>query len=455
MHFLIIGGSDAGISAGLRAHELDPGCEITLVLADEFPNYSICGLPFFLSGETPDWHSLAHRTEFPGIALLPNCTAEKVDPARSMVTIHRRDGAHEEFRYDKLLIATGARPVWPAIEGINLPGVFPLHTMGDSFSLGRFLKEHRPESAVIVGAGYIGLEMADALEQRGIEVTIASRTEAVLATVDPDYGGRVEAELRKHGVEVWNRVEANSIRAVGSKLQVSGSGGFSKVADVVLVAVGVQPNKELGANAGIPTGTKGALCVNRRMETAVPNVYAAGDCAETWHRLLNRYAYLPLGTTAHKQGRIAGENAVDGNREFEGSLGTQVVKLFDVVAARTGLREHEARSAGYDPFGAGATVWDHKAYYPGAHQMHLRITGERGTGRLLGAQMIGHRTSEVSKRVDVFATALYHGMQVEDLNNLDLSYTPPLSSPWDPVQMAAQSWNQALRHELARTAVGP
>ena len=170
---------------------------------------------------------------------------------------------------------------------------------------------------------------------------------------------------------------------------------------------------------------------------------------------MNRSSYLPLGTTAHKQGRIAGENAVGGNREFEGSLGTQVVKLFDLVAARTGLRDLEAKNAGFDPFTFETTLWDHKAYYSGAHQMHLRITGDRGTGRLLGAQMIGHNASEVSKRIDVFATALHHGMQVEELNNLDLSYTPPLSSPWDPVQMAAQSWNQALRHELSRTAVGP
>lgn len=454
MHFLIIGGSDAGISAGLRAHELDPDCEITLALADEFPNYSICGLPFFLSGETPDWHSLAHRTEFPGIGLLPNCTAEIVYPGRKIVTIRRKDGTRDELRYDKLLIGTGARPLWPVIEGIDLPGVFPLHTMADSLSLHRFLEERKPESAIIIGAGYIGLEMADALVHRGIHVTIASRTEAVLATLDSVYGSLVEAELQKNGIEVWNRVEADSIHSVGNQLEVSGTHGFSERADMVLVAVGVQPNSELGINAGILIGTKNALCANRRMETNIAHVYAAGDCVETWHRLLNCYSYLPLGTTAHKQGRVAGENAVGGNREFEGSLGTQVVKLFDLIAARTGLRDREATNAGFDPYTVETTLWDHKVYYPGAHRIHMRITGDRGTGRLLGAQMIGHKSAEVSKRVDVFATALYHGMQVEELNNLDLSYTPPLSSPWDPVQMAAQSWNQALRHQPSGTEVG-
>ncbi len=453
MHFLIVGGSDAGIAAGLRAHELDPACDITLVLADEFPNYSICGLPFFLSGETPDWHSLAHRTEFPGIRLMTNHTAEKIDLARKSVAVRSGNGAHSELHYDKLLIGTGARPVQPPIEGFHLPGVFPLHTMEDSFAIHRFLEEREPKSAIIVGAGYIGLEMADALTHRGISVTVASRTEAVLATVDPVYGRLVEAELQRHGVEVWNQVEVTLIEAIGNQLQVSGTREFSKKADFVLVGVGVRPNSELGADAGITTGVKNALCVNRRMETNLADVYAAGDCVETWHRLLNRYTYLPLGTTAHKQGRTAGENAVGGNREYTGSLGTQVVKLFDLVAARSGLRHDEAMRANFDPFTAETTVWDHKAYYPGAHELHLRITGDRDTGRLLGAQLVGHRGSEISKRVDVFATALYHGMHVEELNDLDLSYTPPLSSPWDPVQMAAQAWNKAPDQQVSDIAV--
>lgn len=444
MRFLIIGGSDAGIAAGLRAHELDPGCEITLVLADEFPNYSICGLPFYLSGETPDWHSLAHRTEFPGITLLPNHTAERIDSQKKAVQVRRTDGSEIALDYDKLLIGTGARPVRPAIEGFDLAGVFPLHTMEDSFAIHRFLEERQPKSAVIVGAGYIGLEMADALTHRGIRVTIASRTERILATVDPSLGEHVEAEMRKHGVEAFNRVEISSIVSSGEQLTVLGTSDFAATADLVLVAVGVRPNSELGIAAGITTGAKGALQVSRHMETNLPDVYAAGDCVETWHRLLNRNTYLPLGTTAHKQGRTAAENALGHIREFAGSLGTQVVKLFDIVAARTGLRHDEALKAGFDPFTIETTVWDHKAYYPGARELRLRVTGDQQTGKLLGAQLLGHKQSEVSKRVDVFATALFHHMDVEELNELDLSYTPPLSSPWDPVQMAAQAWTRAL-----------
>ncbi len=275
-------------------------------------------------------------------------------------------------------------------------------------------------------------------------MTLASRTEAVLATVDSSIGKRVETELRNHRVEVCNRVEARSIGRDGDRLVVAGSQNFLVAADLVLVAVGVQPNSELGASAGIATGIKGALRVNRSMQTNVADIYAAGDCVETWHRLSNHYAYLPLGTTSHKQGRIVAENIVGGQREFAGSLGTQVVKIFDLVAARTGLRDTEAREAGFCPLTAEKTVWDHKAYYPGARELHLRITGDSKSGQLVGAQLLGHKDSEVSKRIDILAAALFHGMKIESLNDLDLSYTPPLSSPWDPVQMGAQVWAQVL-----------
>jgi pyruvate/2-oxoglutarate dehydrogenase complex dihydrolipoamide dehydrogenase (E3) component len=228
--------------------------------------------------------------------------------------VRRTDGKHRELRYDTLLIGTGARPVRPGIEGIDLPGVFPLHTMEDSFATRSFLELKQPKSAIIVGAGYIGLEMADPLTHRGIQVTVASRTKAVLATVDSQYGKLIEAELEKHGVKVWNGVDVNLIRSVGDQLLVSGNQGFSEAGDLVLVGVGVRPNSELGARVGVMTGTKGALCVDRHMATNLSDVYTAGDCVETWHRLLGRYTYLPLGTTAHKQGRIAAENVVGRNR---------------------------------------------------------------------------------------------------------------------------------------------
>ena len=442
MHLLIIGGSDAGIGAALRAHELDPNVEITVVLADAFPNYSICGLPFFLSGETPDWRSLAHRTEFDGIRLLANHTAESINASAKTVHVRGRENGSKELHYDRLIVATGAAPVRPDLPGLDLPGVHLLHTMEDSFAVRQWLSEQSPRSAVIVGAGYIGLEMADALTHRGLKVTVIGRTATVLPTVDAALGRVLEEELRLHGVEVMTNRSAAGIGHANDahRLSVTDSQGQQVMADLVLVATGVRPASELAAAAGAELGVRNAIRVTRGMQTNLPDVFAAGDCVETWHRLLERPVYLPLGTTAHKQGRIAGENAIGGDREFAGSLGSQAVKLFDLVAARTGLLEREAQDAGFDAATTEAEAWDHKAYYPGARRLRLRITGDRRSGRLLGAQLVGHCQSEVAKRADIFATALFHGMTVEALNDLDLTYTPPLSSPWDPVQMAAQAW---------------
>lgn len=440
LRFLIIGGSDAGISAALRARELNTDAQIAVVLEDEFPNYSICGLPFFLSGETPDWRDLAHRTEFDGITIRRGHRAEQIDPVAKRVEVRGPNG-NVQFVYDKLLIATGARPIQPAIAGLDLPGVFTLHTMGQSFAVREYLEKAKPRRAVIVGAGYIGLEMADALTHRGIEVVIASRTPTVLATVDSLFGIAVQDELLRRGVEVHTSVEVTSIVPSLNRLQVSGE-DFEESCDMVLIAVGVTPNVELGIAMGAVTGEKGALQVNRKMETSVPDVFAAGDCGETWHRLLGRDTYLPLGTTAHKQGRVAGENAMGGDREFAGSLGTQVVKVFDLVIGRTGLRQDEAIREGHRSLTTEVTVNDHKAYYPGATSVRCRITGDVDTGQLLGAQMIGAWGAEISKRIDVFASALFNKMAVEAISDLDLSYTPPLGSPWDVVQMACQAWSK-------------
>lgn len=441
MRFVIIGGSDAGISAALRARELDSSAHITVLLADAFPNYSICGLPFYLSGETPDWRQLAHRTKFEGIELLTNHTVRAFDPSAKCVFAVDETDREKTIPYDRLLIATGARPVIPSIPGINLPGVYPLHTMGDSFRVNQFIVNREPSSAVIVGSGYIGLEMADAFTQRGVKVTLIGRAKAVLPTVDAAFGRIVEETLHGHGVRIESDCEVRSIVEEAGCLRVLGSRGVNVSAELVLIAVGVQPNAAIGHTAGLPTGVKGALCVNRCMETTIPGVYAAGDCVETWHRLLETYTYLPLGTTAHKQGRVACENALGGNREFQGSLGTQVVKVFDLAIARTGLREDEARRAGLRPRTAESTHFDHKAYYPGAQQLRMSVTGDSDTGKLLGAQLLGHWQSEVAKRIDVYAAALFHRMKVEEINDLDLSYTPPLGSPWDAVQMAAQTWS--------------
>jgi NADPH-dependent 2,4-dienoyl-CoA reductase/sulfur reductase-like enzyme len=440
MRVLIIGGSDAGISAALRARELRRDVEITVLLSDSFPNYSLCALPFYLSGEVIDWRTLAHRTEFPGIEILGNRVAEAIELQGRSVTVRSPDGANAPLKYDRLIIATGARPLLPDIPGIN--HAFPLHTMGDSFNVHALVSSGKIRRAVIVGAGYIGVEMADALTHRGIEVELVGRSDSVLPTVDPELGELIRRELAAKGVRIRTGVQVAQITKRSGGLAIEAADGLAACGDLVIWAGGVRPASHL-ATAGIETGRTGAFKVNRRMETSAPEVYAAGDCVETWHRVLHTYTWLPLGTTAHKQGRVAGENAVGGEAEFQGVTGTQVVKIFDLAVARTGLLDKDARGAGHSPVTIQTETFDHKAYYPGANRLVVRITGDKRTGRLLGAQIAGHWKAEVAKRIDVFATALFHGMSVESLNALDLSYTPPLAAPWDAVQIAAQTWTGA------------
>jgi NADPH-dependent 2,4-dienoyl-CoA reductase/sulfur reductase-like enzyme len=462
MHLVAIGGSDAGISAALRARELDPGTEMTVVVADAYPNFSICGIPYYVSGEVPHWRNLAHRTiadlEATGMRLRLDTTARRIDPGARKLLVTGPSGAEEVIAYDEIIIGTGAVPVRPPIEGLAGPGalgpgdgVHLLHSMGDTFALTQTLENAQPASAVIVGAGYIGLEMADALTIRGLAVTQIEQLPEVLPTVDPELGTLVRAQLTGHGVEVLTgtavtRISRGNAGGPGRlRVDARDSGGqdVSRAADLVLVVVGVRPETRLAAEAGATLGAKGAIAVDRHMRTGLPSVWAAGDCVVTHHRLLGE-SYLPLGTTAHKQGRVAGENALGGDREYAGSLGTQVVKIFDHAAARTGLRDHEARAAGFDPFTYGSEADDHKAYYPGSHRISLRYTGDRATGQLLGVQLFGHRHAEIAKRVDIAAAAIFHRMTVDEVSDLDLSYTPPLGSPWDAVQAGAQAWTKAM-----------
>jgi NADPH-dependent 2,4-dienoyl-CoA reductase/sulfur reductase-like enzyme len=449
---VVIGGSDAGISASLRAREMSPDTEVTLILADRYPNFSICGLPFYLSGEVPDWKTLAHRTadeiEKKGIQLFPDHRVTAIIPDRKHVLANDGEGRCKTFSYDKLVIGTGGISLVPNLPGVDLPGVFFLRWMADSFAFQEYLTLRRPTSIVIIGAGYIGMEMADAMIRRGLSVSVVEFLPSVLTTFDPALGGIVRTELEQQGVQVFNGFAVERIESSGNRLSVRSVAADTITADIVLVAVGSRPETGLARSAGIETGIKEAICVNRRMETSIPDIYAAGDCVETYHRLLGKNTYLPLGTTAHKQGRVAGENAVGGNRDYPGTLGTQSLKIFNLVAARTGLKDDEALREGFSPLSVDIETWDHKVYYPHAKKMRIRITGDQKTRTLLGAQIIGAYGTEVSKRIDTVAASIHNGMTVESLNDLDLSYTPPLSSPWDPVQMAAQAWSQLLKSDI-------
>jgi len=461
MHLVAIGGSDAGISAALRARELDDSTDVTVVVADAYPNFSICGIPYYVSGEVTHWRHLAHRSfadpEATGMQLRLDTLARRIDADDHKLLLTRADGSEELLSYDALVVGTGAVSVRPPIDGLTGEGalgpddgVHLLHSMGDTFAIMRTLEESSPASAVIVGAGYIGLEMAEALVARGLTVTQMEQLPEVLPTVDAELGAFVHDELAAHGVEVMTgttvtRIERAPAGAAG-RLRISavtgGDDGVTGFADMVLVVVGVRPDTALAAGAGIECADNGAIVVDRHMRTNRADVFAAGDCVVTHHRLLG-LTYLPLGTTAHKQGRVAGENALGGDRRFAGSLGTQVVKVFDMAVSRTGLRHHEAAGAGYDPVTVGFEADDHKAYYPGSHRIRMRYTGDRSTGRLLGVQLFGHRHAEIAKRIDIAAVAIFNEMTVDAVSDLDLSYTPPLGSPWDAVQGGAQAWMKA------------
>lgn len=454
MHLLAIGGSDGGISAALRAREIDPSVDVTVMLADSYPNFSICGIPYLISGDVTDWRNLAHRSradiEALGVRLMTDTVARRIDVEGHHVVAAGPDGQEHHVAYDQLVVATGAVPARPPIDGLErlgpADGVHLLHTIGDTFDILDTLGQRDVTSAVIVGAGYIGLEMAEALTARGITVTQVEQLPQVLPTLDPALGALIGDELRSHGVDVRTSTRIASIERKDDRLVVHGATtdtneAFDHATDLVLVVTGVKPDTALVADAGATLSAAGAIVVDRHMRTGLPDIYAAGDCVVTHHVLLGD-TYLPLGTTAHKQGRVAGENALGANRAFAGSTGTQVVKVFDLVAARTGLRDHEAIPAGFDPLTVAATADDHKAYYPGARTVHVRITGDTRTGRLLGAQLVGPIPTAVHKRVDTAAAAIFTGLSVAQLSDLDLSYTPPLGSPWDLLQAGAQTWER-------------
>ncbi|GAA2351513.1 NAD(P)/FAD-dependent oxidoreductase [Dactylosporangium salmoneum] len=399
MRLLVIGGSDAGISAGLRARELDPTADVTLLVADRYPNFSVCGIPYHVSGDVPEWRNLAHRStgdlEAAGLQLRLEHRATAIDADAHTVTVTATTphGATAVVGYDRLVIGIGAVPVIPPIDGLDrlgpADGVHVLHTMDDTFAILRTITDRGATRAVIVGAGYIGLEMAEALTTRGLTVTLLEQVDQVIPTVDAELAEPLAEHLRERGVAVHTGTKVHTIDRTRGGLVVGTDAGDHQ-SDVVLVVTGVRPDTGLAARAGVTLGVRGAIAVDRGMRTSLPDVYAAGDCVHTYHRLLDQHVYLPLGSTAHKQGRVAGTNATGGNATFAGSLGTQAVKVFDRVVAGTGLRDHTARAAGYDPVTVATTADDHKAYYPGATP--VRIPGRCPVG-LAWRLPPGHRGS--------------------------------------------------------------
>ncbi|MFT9278564.1 MAG: FAD-dependent oxidoreductase [Bifidobacterium sp.] len=445
---LIIGGSDAGISCGLRVKELDASTQVTILLQDQFPNLSICGIPYVIGGEVTPWQNLAHRSlatlQSTGINFVMNTTVSEIHATdHQVVATHTDTHQTEVYEYDQLLVGTGARPLVPAIDGLEAAHerIRVLHTMADFFAIEALLSQPTMKRVAILGSGYIGLEMAEALWHRNLAVTIFQRGIEVLSTLDDDLGKIVHQELLAHDIEVITDANVSKISpsATGISVQFGKEASQTADFDLLLVVTGVTPNSELLEQAGALLDQHHAVQVDDQMHTSLQDIWAAGDLVATKHRLL-KSAYLPLGTTSHKQGRVAGSNIAGHPVAFQGIVGTQVLKIFDLVAARTGLTTQEARHAGFDSIDQVSVLDDHKAYIPGSKPITIKIIGDRNTGRLLGAQLIGAYGSEVAKRNDIYAVAIYNGMSVAEVSDLDLSYSPPLGSPWDAVQAATQAW---------------
>jgi NADPH-dependent 2,4-dienoyl-CoA reductase/sulfur reductase-like enzyme len=438
---VVVGADAAGMSAASEARRTNPDLEIVAFDRGAHASYSQCGMPYWLGGVVAPRERLTARSIAAftrrNIAVRLSHEVLAVDPERRVVRVWDAEGGRElDEPYDHLLLATGASPVEFPIPGRQLEGVFHLDVLEDAIRIDAFLERERPERVVIVGGGYVGLEMAEALTRRGLAVAVVERDEQLFPGVDFELAGPLEAELERRGVDVsLCDAIANACEGRHGQVERVHTNRGMIAADLVLLSTGVRPTTELAAAAGVRSGATGAVAVDARQATSVAGVYAAGDCAEHFHRVLGAPAWVPLGTTAHKQGRVAGRNAAGGEAVFAGIVGTAVLKVFDLGVARTGLSEREAGTAGLAVETVVLESTDQAGYMPDAEGLTVKLVVEKTTGRLLGGQAVGRRGAD--KRVDVLATALYAGLALAQLAQLDLAYAPPFNSAWDPLQAAA------------------
>jgi CoA-dependent NAD(P)H sulfur oxidoreductase len=430
---VVIGGGAAGMSAASAARRVDPGLEVVVCEAGGFAAYGMCGIPYYLGGVVPRAENLLAYplSEFSGrrgIDLRLSTRAEAIDAGRRQVSL-AGDGP---LGYDALVVASGADPVRPPVPGLGHPRVFTIRSLDEAIELRRLLDGGTVRRAVVVGAGYIGLETAEALAGAGLEVEVVEALPRVLATVDEPVADLVRAELERHArLRLGARLEA--VHADGDILTAV-VGGAEVTTDLLVVAVGVRPATGLLIRAGASHLPDRSVIVDMNMRTSLPDVFAAGDCVALPHLVLGRPAWVPLGPAANKTGRVAGTVAAGGSASFAGVVGTAVVKVFDLEVARTGLGLDEAQAAGLDAVATDVVSRSRAKYYPGSSPLHVRLVHTPG-GRLLGGQLAGREGA--AKRIDVLATALHAGLTVNDLAALDLSYAPPFAPVYDPVLAAA------------------
>lgn len=438
---LIIGGVAAGLAAAMQARRIAPGLDITVLEKTADISYGACGLPYVISGLIPRLDSLCiHPPEFfreqHNIQIHQNTEALELLPARSLVRARTRGGEKRELHFTNLILATGASAVCPPLPGHELAGVFVLRQLRDGRRLLDFIEQERPRAAVIVGAGYIGLEMAEAFRARGFDTTLIESSDHVMSTLGGALRDRVVDELRGHSVEVVLGEKVVAFEGQGNRIsRVVTESGRAFEAQIVVIGVGVRPAVEIAEAAGLEIGESGAIATDAMQRTSAAGVFAAGDCCETLHLVSGRRVWFPLAQPAVRQGWVAGANAAGATPEarFAGIVGTNAVKVFDLEVASTGLSLEEAQAEGFD-----ATITEDESasragYYPDGAKILTRIVYDK-SGRLLGAQMVGREG--VAQRIDVYAAALHANLKIEDLNRFDLAYAPPFAPTIDPILRA-------------------
>ncbi len=443
MRIVIIGAVAAGTSAAAKARRNSEDAEILIYEKGSFISYSGCGMPYYIGGEVESAEELTPRDPafFKSKYNVDIHTLHEVlsisPDAKSVTVQNLATGEVFSDRYDTLVIATGARATVPPIKGANGPNVFTLRNIGDMNRIKSFIDTSRPRSAAIIGTGFIGLEVCENLKGLGIEVTLLEKLPQVTPGLDSDMAVYVQEHIEKNGVSVLTGVSISEI----TESNVVLSDGRQIKAELVLVSTGVRPNTELAAAAGIELGVAGAIRVNTKMQTSLPDIYACGDCTEQYHVVTGKPVYRPLGSTANKTGRIAGDSMTGGSLEFRGILGTGIFKIFDMTVAQTGLSEREARELGYD-IAVCHNIKPNKPEYMRGKEMVIKGIADKTSGRLLGAQIVGYEG--VDKRIDVFVTAITFKAKVEDLFHLDLAYAPPFSTTKDPVMYTGMILENAI-----------
>ena len=440
MKVVIVGGVAGGATAAARIRRLDEQAEIIVFERSGFISYANCGLPYYIGGVIEDPEDLTLQTPESFFArfrvhMKVRHEVTAIHPDRKTVSVKNlTTGKEFEESYDKLILSPGAKPTQPKLPGVGLQKVFTLRTVEDTFRIKEYINQNQPKSAVLAGGGFIGLELAENLRELGMDVTIVQRPKQLMNPFDPDMASFIHAQMRRHGVKLalGHTVEGFEERGGGVDVLLK---DFPPLhADMVVLAIGVTPDTALAKEAGLELGIKGSIVVNDRMETSVPDIYAAGDAVQVKHYVTGEDALISLAGPANKQGRIIADNICGGDSRYLGSQGSSVIKVFDMTAATTGINETNAKKAGLNVDTVILSPMSHAGYYPGGKVMTMKVVFEKDTYRLLGAQIVGY--DGVDKRIDVLATAIHAGLKATQLKDLDLAYAPPYSSAKDPVNMA-------------------